>query len=254
MSTNGTDDTASLSGAYALNALDAAERAHLEAHLAGSEETRAEVTELTDTAVMLGLAVTPVAPPAALKASIMAQLASTPQVPAESAFVGGTVGKAQARAQARWFTRPVVALAAAAASVALIVGGGVVSTTITTNNFVAAQTEQMAAIQSADDSQRAVIALDGGGTATLVWSGALASSALIVDGLEPLPPTHVYELWYIDEAGARPAGTFTVDTAGSTWRVLDGDMAAGDTVGVTVEPRGGSPVPTTDPVVVIASA
>lgn len=250
MTTSPADDAANLSGLYALDALNADERAQLEAHLVGSEESRAEVTELTDTAVLLGLAVTPVAPPAALKSSIMAQLATTPQVPAEYSFGGA----AEARARARWFTRPVVALAAAAASVALIVGGGLVSTTILTNNYLAAQADQLAAIEAADDSQRAAVELDGGGTATLVWSAELASSALIVDGLEPLTASEVYQLWYINEAGARSAGTFTVNTAGSTLRVLDGALARGDTVGVTVEPRGGSEAPTTDPVVVITSA
>ncbi len=189
----------------------------------------------------------------------MAQLASTPQLPVEPAQTPASTpaavpGAVERRATARWFTRPVAALAAAAASVLLIVGGGVITTTITTNNYLDAQAGQLAAINAADDSQRKVITLDGGGTATLVWSGQLASSALIVDGLEPLPATHVYELWYIDSAGARPAGTFTIDSAGNTWRVLEGSMAAGDTVGVTVEPRGGSDVPTTDPVIVIASA
>lgn len=260
MSTNPADDTANLSGAYALDALNANEREQLEAHLAGSEETRAEVTGLSDTAVMLGLAVTPVVPPPALKANIMAQLATTPQLAAEPPVAESpvaespVVGKAEARARARWFTRPAVALAAAAASVALIVGGGVVSTTITSNNFAAAQAEQLAAITAADDSQRQVITLDGGGTATLVWSTELASSAVIVDGLKPLPASAVYQLWYIDAAGARSAGTFTVSAAGSTARVLEGDLKAGDTIGVTVEPRGGSTAPTTDPVVVFESA
>ncbi|MFM9876391.1 MAG: anti-sigma factor domain-containing protein [Rhodoglobus sp.] len=255
MSTNPADDTANLSGAYALDALNANEREQLEAHLAGSEETRAEVTGLSDTAVMLGLAVTPVVPPPALKASIMAQLATTPQLAAEPPVAESpVVGKAEARARARWFTRPAVALAAAATSVALIVGGGVVSTAITSNNFAAAQAEQLAAITAADDSQRQVITLDGGGTATLVWSTELASSAVIVDGLKPLPASAVYQLWYIDAAGARSAGTFTVSAAGSTARVLEGDLKAGDTIGVTVEPRGGSTAPTTDPVVVFESA
>ncbi|MEQ1737792.1 MAG: anti-sigma factor, partial [Rhodoglobus sp.] len=169
------DDAAQLSGAYALNALSAAEREQLEAHMAGNEQTRDEVTELTDTAVVLGLAVTPEAPPASLKASIMAQVAATPQLPAETVEPAQAAGPVERRAAARWFTRPVAALAAAAASVLLIVGGGVITNTITTNNYLDAQAGQLAAINAADDSQRKVITLDGGGTATLVWSQSLAS-------------------------------------------------------------------------------
>lgn len=265
------DDAANLTGAYALNALTPTEREQVEAYLEANPDARYEVTELSDTAVLLGLAAEPVTPPPALKASIMAQLSSTPQLsriesdePSRRAAPSKRVEPDEApaamttpaeyKARQRWFTRPVTALAAAAAAVALIVGGGVVANTITTNNFEQAQASQLAAIEAAPDSQRISAPIVSGGTATLVWSGELASSALVVEGLDPLPATHVYELWYIDGSGARPAGTFTVDSSGNTWRVLEGTMAEGDTVGVTVEPRGGSPKPTTDPVVAVATA
>lgn len=271
--TSSTDDAANLTGAYALNALNDSERVLLEKHLATNAQARYEVTELTDTAVLLGLAVEPVTPPAALKASIMAQLVSTPQLApvagdatsagVQAGLLGGVGGvgdptaahsAALATAQARWFSRPIVALAAAAAAIVLIVGGGAVANTVTQNNFAQAQAAQLAALESAPDSQRVVAPIASGGTATLVWSGQLASSALTVDGLAPLPATHVYELWYIDASGARPAGTFTVDASGAVSRVLEGRLSVGDTVGVTVEPRGGSPVPTTDPVLAVATA
>lgn len=253
-----------LSGSYALNGLDAADLAEFETHLQQSQATRDEVTELTDTAVLLGLAVEPVQPSAGLKASIMDQLDAHPQLPvaassaagASSASVAAAAFESPAgrKAQARWFTRPVTALAAVAAAIALFVGGGVVTTSLAQNSFAQQQADQLAAINSADDAQRASVDLADGGTATLVWSNTLLSSALIVDGLAPLPADRTYELWYINDAGARPAGTFGVAGSGSTWRVLDGTMKAGDTVGVTVEPRGGSDAPTTDPVVVISSA
>lgn len=253
-----------LSGSYALNGLDAADLAEFETHLQQSQATRDEVTELTDTAVLLGLAVEPVQPSAGLKASIMDQLDAHPQLPVAASSAAGASSASVAtaafespagrKAQARWFTRPVTALAAVAAAIALFVGGGVVTTSLAQNSFAQQQADQLAAINSADDAQRASVDLADGGTATLVWSNTLLSSALIVDGLAPLPADRTYELWYINDAGARPAGTFGVAGSGSTWRVLDGTMKAGDTVGVTVEPRGGSDAPTTDPVVVIASA
>ena len=243
-----------LSGSYALNGLDAADLAEFEAHLQQSHATRDEVTELTDTAVLLGLAVEPVQPSARLKASIMDRLDAHPQLPVAAASSAAFASPAGRKAQARWFTRPVTALAAVAAAIALFVGGGVITTSLAQNSFAQQQADQLAAINSADDAQRASVDLADGGTATLVWSNTLLSSALIVDGLAPLPADRTYELWYINDAGARPAGTFGVADSGSTWRVLDGTMKAGDTVGVTVEPRGGSDAPTTDPVVVIASA
>lgn len=252
-------EVASLSGAYALHALSEEESILFEAQLAESEEMRNEVTELTDTAVLLGLATRPIAPPAALKASIMAQLASTPQLPREvepeaSIDVRRFSGAAEAKARSRWFAKPITALVGMAAAVALIAGGVVTANTIADNTFQQAQADQLAAINAADDSQRQVAKVPTGGTVTLMWSGKLASSALIADDLEPLPSDSVYQLWYIDESGARSAGVFTVDDDGSTWQVLDGEMAAGDTVGITVEPAGGSDSPTTSPIVEIASA
>ena len=251
-------DDASLSGAYALHALDAEEATAFEAQMAESEATRNEATELADTAVLLGLAVDPVTPPASLKASIMAQLASTPQLEREPVAVPSPdarfSGRAESKAQARWFQRPVNAIVGIAAAVALIIGGGVAVNAISSNVTQSAAANQLAAIQAASDSTSLKGSVAGGGQATLVYASSLKSAALIVEGMNTLPADKVYELWYINDKGARPAGTFTVGADGKMWQVLEGDMSHGDAVGVTVEPHGGSATPTTDPVLVIASA
>ncbi len=248
-----------MSGAYALHALNEDETKLFEAHLAESEATRNEVTELADTAVLLGMAVDPVEPPAALKQSIMAQLASTPQLPREVPVaapvdISSFNGKAAAKAQARWFSKPLTALASIAAAVILIVGGGVVVNNVNDASFQQAQANQLAAIGSASDTQRADTAIDGGGSATLMWSEELGSAAFMVAGLEELPSGKVYELWFIGSDGPRAAGTFSIDDDGTAWRVLDGDMRGGDVVGVTIEPSGGSELPTTDPVISFGDA
>lgn len=245
-----------LTGSYALNGLDPDEKQAFEEHLATSPETRNEVTELTDTAVLLGLAVEPVTPSPSLKASIMSQLDSHPQIAAEPTAEAQPTftTSAQRRAERRWFTRPVVALAGVAAAIALIAGGGVLVTNLGNTGFQQTQADQLAAINGADDAQRASVDAGDGATATLVWSNSLLSSAVIMDGMSPAPAGKVYQLWYINDDGARSAGTITVPSDGRAWRVLDGEMSAGDLVGVTVEPAGGSEKPTSDPIVVIASA
>jgi anti-sigma-K factor RskA len=269
------EDSATLTGAYVLNALSAEERLAFEAKLGESESLRHEVTELADTAVLLGRAIAPVAPPAALKASIMDRIASMPQLPAVAPVVSITsradaaaavetpvaeappapvFTTATRKAQVRWFMRPAVVLAGVAAAFGLFAGGGLLVNTINDSQTQRVQADGLAAITSADDKQQAVADVTGGGSATLVWSNELQSSAVIVDGLATLPDGKVYELWYIGGDGPRAAGTFTVNADGSTWRVLDGDMQAGDTIGVTVEPSGGSEQPTTTPIVAITSA
>lgn len=258
--------------------------------------------EFDETAAELGLAATPVQPPAPLRDSLMARIALTPQLapidaaqtrtaptraaqdePAPDAATAAfptriapvlpaqlppaptaspqtaapetsatpAVTPAERKAAARW-RRPVGVLLAVAAASGLFFGGIAIGQL---EGTTPAQTQaaQLAEIAAAPDSQRAVADVAGGGTATLVWSGELGRSALLADGLAPLPDDQTYQLWYIGEEGPVSAGTFEASGQGTTWHVLDGKMSAGDTVGVTVEPRGGSQAPTTDPIVAIAS-
>jgi anti-sigma-K factor RskA len=69
-----------------------------------------------------------------------------------------------------------------------------------------------------------------------------------------LPSSLTYELWYIGTDGAKPAGTFDVDGSATQSVVLAGKMSAGDSIGVTIEPAGGSKKPTTDPIAVVTTA
>ena len=109
-------------------------------------------------------------------------------------------------------------------------------------------------ISAASDSQRASETIDGGGKATLVWSNKLGRSAVVLDGMSAPADGKTYELWYISGSIATPAGTFTPSGSSKEVQILKGKMSAGDTVGITVEPAGGSKKPTTKPVVAIATA
>ncbi len=268
-------DLSASSGAYALGALGEPEKSEFEALMAVSESLRAEVTELTDTAVELGLSVAPETPSAEFRANLMDLIARTPQlapeqdeghevvpttvpvvtpVTAEAAPAAGG-GAAESRAAVRWFQRPVGTLIAAAAAVLLIVGVGFGANTVLQAEGSMTTASQVNEIQAAEDYQRASAEVTGGGTATLVWSVDLQRAALMVDGIKGLPAGSTYELWYIDDAGdATPAGTFDVGDDGSHTVVLAGEMNAGDRVGVTVEPAGGSESPTTTPVVLVTTA
>jgi anti-sigma-K factor RskA len=258
------DKNSAGSGSYVLNAMDEAERDSFETQLAGSEELRNEVTELTDTAVLLGLAVEPVTPSPALKQNIIARLSQTPQLEREEAapvralravpsLPAQTVAPVPLKAQLHWYQRPALGVVAAAAAVVLI-AGGVIGTNVAIQGAQSSQeASALASIETASDTQRAQASVSTGGTATLVWSLHLKKSALIGKGLKVLPSGKTYELWYINGSGATPAGLFE-SNGKSGVQVLNGHMAKGDTVGVTVEPAGGSKAPTTKPVVAIASA
>jgi len=271
-----------LAAAYALDALDVDERAEFERALAASPELRDEVDAYADSAAHLAEQAEPVAPPPSLRARLMAELDSTPQVapdaaraaspeiaapvpsvapaeptpsptPSPTSTAGGsdrTVGRAESAARRRWFQRPGAIIGAAAAAVVLI-AGAIIGIGWAGPNGWGAQRD-MAAIAEAPDAQSQTLEVEGGGEVTLVSSADQGRSGVVVEGLPDLGADQTYELWYIDDAGADSAGTF--DVSGSeTWRVLDGSFTPGVAVGITVEPAGGSPQPTTEPIVVIAT-
>lgn len=228
-------------------------------------ENEQEARDFEDVAAQLGLAAEPVEPRPELKAALFAAIQNTPQLPAEveveveattpsAAPASVPATPAERKAQRRWFSRPVAIAASAAAAVVLFFGGAVLGSSLAGNDSTQQQqASALAAINAAPDAQRATAAVSGGGTATLVWSPTLGSSALIASELPTLPKDKTYELWYIRDGKALPAGTMDAAGTGSTWKVLAGTMQAGDTVGVTVEPAGGSRRPTTDPIVAIPS-
>ncbi|MCS5718315.1 anti-sigma factor [Herbiconiux sp. CPCC 205763] len=270
------DDPRLSTGAYSLDALTRDEAEAFERATDASDSLREETDGLVETAGLLGLAATPVAPSERLKTDLMAKLATTPQLdreipatsipdastPAETPVADArhastttrAESRASSRARTRWFNRPATLVAGIAAAAALFIGGGVVGTAISGGFGDSVITDVSAAglaeITAAADSQRSTVPVAGGGTATVVWSNELGRSAVVVDGLATLPDGKVYEAWYIDAAGAAPAGTFEASGDGTSWHVLAGALSPGDTVGVTVEPAGGSSAPTTDPIIV----
>ena len=260
-----------LAGAYALGALSDAERAEFEEYLETSEEARAELASLTDTAVVLGLASTPVEPPASVKESLMARIAVTPQLAAQDsqdapedvpdvvsldsarAIRAAGESSAESRAKARWFRRPATYLTAVAAAAAIVLGGTAYAS-ITSNVQQSAVSSDFTTISAAPDAQRASEPVEGGGKATLVWSNSLGRSAVVLDGMPALAAGKTYELWYISGSIPTAAGTFDPSGSSKQVQILKGKMSAGDTVGITIEPAGGSKKPTTKPVVAIATA
>lgn len=285
-----------LAAAYAIGALSDEERAEYEAWLQSTPDAAADASSFSEVAAALGLAAEPAQPSADLRSRLLAQVAQTPQLPAQDAAPAAdssaagpvdaaappafftvppvsavppadavphgevpasgatTASPAEQRARARWSRSPAVLLVAAAAAVLLFVGGGVVGSLVSQNNFEVAQATALAELQAASDSEQTAAELADGGTATLIWSLEQRRSAVLIDDLPALPEGQTYQLWYIGEGGAIADVTFQPAERGKTWRVLDGLMTAGDAVGITVEPEGGSEAPTTDPIVVIASA
>lgn len=264
------EELRALAAAGSLDALTPEERARLDAALAADAVLAQDAAGYDEAAARLGLAVDPVAPAADSRAALMALIATTPQVAADAAGVASespvasaastgvdtesadaASGPAERRSRSRWGGRVAMIVGAAAAAIALFVAGVAVGGGFGGGDDTASV---LAEINAAPDAQRASQPLDDGRTATLVWSDDIARGALLVERLPELGTDETYEAWVITEEGAEPAGTFSGSTNAVTVHVIDGGMPAGATIGVTVEPRGGSDQPTTDPIFAVPTA
>jgi len=238
-----------LAGAYALDALDDAERERFERHRAGCSSCDDDVRRMTATTTALAMAVA-AEPPPGLKARVLAAAAATPQLPPLPPAAAARRRHGRRLTRSDWFPR--LALGLAAAGVAAAVALAVV--TVSTQNrldTVQAQNQQIAAVLSAPDAQIATGTSSTGGTATVVLSYAEQKMIFTSSGLPALPNAKVYELWLLSTGSAKSAGLLPQPTDGRTAPVLAAGLTSADKVGVTVEPAGGTSSPTTTPILVM---
>jgi len=249
-------DLHALAGAYALDALDDAERDRFERHLRRCQACQHEVRGFAATASALGLAAA-AEPPAGLRERVLAAATVTRQLPPVTATPRWRRALGGSRMSAAGTTRtfgmiPKIATGVAAASLAAVVALTVV--TINTNNSLNAErarSQAVAAVLAAPDARIVSGPTTAGGVATVVASHRAGQIVFTSSGLRVLPSSQVYELWFLGPGSARPAGLVPVAVRGSTAPVLASGLKTGDSVGVTVEPAGGTSAPTTTPIVVL---
>jgi anti-sigma-K factor RskA len=238
-----------LTGAYVLHALDPDERAAFEAHLAGCAQCRAEVRELAAAAARLGAA-DEVAPPERLRADVLAEVARTPQEPAADG--AASADELAVRREGRSRRTAWLAVAAAVVAVLALVLGGLLVQARSDRATLAQQQQEVAAVLTSGDARTVTGPVAGGGRAAVVVSDSQQRAAFVGTDLAAPPSGHTYQLWYITSAGAATsAGTFDPNANGDAAVVLAGSSGGAATVGLTVEPDGGSGQPTTTPVLAV---
>jgi anti-sigma-K factor RskA len=235
-----------LAGAYALDALDGAERTRFERHLRRCQACTDEVRGFAATAAALAMAAA-VEPPQGLKARVLAAASVTRQAPPDVA-----VRRRQVPALPRspWVPRLALAVGAVGIAAAVALGVAQVSTQHRLDSAMASSRE-IASVLAAPDARIAAAPTSVGGTAVVVVSHAQRQLVFTSSGLPSLHSSQVYELWLLGPGTARPAGLLPPPSGGKTAPVLASGVAADDKVGVTVEPAGGSSSPTTTPIVVL---
>jgi anti-sigma-K factor RskA len=264
------NDMHALADAYVVGALDADETRDFEEHLATCIPCTRVVAELRELTAALSQQVA-ATPPAGLRARILNTIAETPQ---ESARRSDDTAADQARttetpdvvpatvtpigAAKRRPSPWTVGLVAASLLAALGLGGWVIQSrqdlqdTQREQEVVAAQNSQLARLLAADDVElvRGEFATGGGGA--VVLSASEGEALLVGRDLPALTEDEVYEAWTIAPATPAtpvPAGTFTPED-GSAVHELPAETFDAAAVAVTVEPAGGSPAPTSDPIFV----
>lgn len=236
-----------LKDAYALGALPGDELRDFEAYLATHSERQAEADDLVSIAALLAIAPADQEPPKHLRKSVMAM------VNAESGH------RRQRRTASRWpslgglrdmFT-PRLALGAAAALVVGLLGWNAllqseVQNLSGQNGQLQAQIED--ARSGADESR--VLAMQGEGEMSGSDAEVMAfkddKAVLVAQNMPSLPDDQTFQIWVIDEGEAQPSGIFQPNE-GPVAAIVKHSLEGAETVAVTVEPTGGSPQPTTEP-------
>lgn len=210
---------------YVLGALEPAEARAFANHMQSCAVCRDEVAALAPVVEVLPASALRYEPGAALRRRVMRAVRSEPKA-------ASTAAHRHRRSPGRWtpgatrgFLRPAIAAVAVAAAVTLAV----------------------------------VIAAGSGGSPTRVIQASVGRAQLrianghgelIVDHLPPAPPDRVYELWL--QRGSRapaPSTLFAVTSQGTAVLGVPGELTGVARVLVTVEPSGGSRVPTTRAVI-----
>ena len=216
-------DLHTLTGVYALDAIDGSERERFEHHLQRCPSCGNEVRGLQETATRLAVAVA-VAPPEQMKSRVLASVARTRQLPpplAESHL------RPLPSPSARWTRRVTIPLAAASIAAAVVLG---VLLEISQQQIgtATAQQREIAAVLTTPASRIVREPTSLGGEATLVVAAKLHKFIFTTSGLPALADSRVYELWVMGPNGtATRVGLLASITGGKTAPVLADGLKSG---------------------------
>jgi anti-sigma-K factor RskA len=229
-------DVHHLAAAYALDALDDRERAAFEGHYGACEVCRNDVLELHQTLTHVAESLA-TAPPAAMKAKVMAEVAATRQL---SPSVAPVVVLDQRRR-----ARTLMSLAVAAAAVAMVVVG--VMSLRGDDDETDTFSSDLARVMEQPDSQLLSLENQSGaeGSFKVAWSNTLGEAVLIGEGLPATPDDKAYELWLITPDDSMAMYVLDPAADGNVHRSIEAP-ASPSAWAITVEPAEGSATATGD--------
>jgi anti-sigma factor RsiW len=250
------DEIQELIPAYALDAVNDADRKLVERHLPQCDVCAGVFASYRPMVDLLPYAVPLVEPPADLKYRVLA--AALPKVQARSERAPALIDSVLA-GLSNLFRAP----AFSALALLLIVALGMWNVSLqnqiaqqaAANQQVLAEVTRQRALVStiaySDSQPRQMQSTNSAPKAVgrLYTAPDLNAFALIIYDMPVLPQGKVYQFWMVDPSGDRTSGgTFTVDAQGRGWQLIRAPKALSNyqAVGITIEPEGGSPAPTGD--------
>jgi anti-sigma-K factor RskA len=251
-----------LTGSYALDALDARERAEFERHLQHCPSCQAEVRGLRETAARLAIA-RAAQPPARMEQRVLAATYRTRQLPPLTGarlrwdlrrtrvaqLFAGWLAAGQSRPDSSqasrsdrsrgnsWLRSPRLIGAVAAASVVAAVGLGV--TQVSTQHQLdsaQARSAAIAKVLDAPDARIEATSAPQGGAVTVVVSALQREAVVTTRGMPPLSSSRVYQVWVMSSSGARSVGLLA--STSHIGQLLASGVRSGDQIGITVDPSG----------------
>ncbi len=222
--------------AYALDALEGREIPALEAHIRTCKSCTADLAAYRGIANGLLTALPPKAPPAGIRRNLQRR----------------TAQEKRSAARASKWSWPQFAVAGA---FVLLIGLSLLS--LFQVNALRQQQAEMDARSTT--AQTAIAMLAYPGTQVVSFNANGVEGSLLVDKqrnllgvfawhLPPTPATKVYQIWLLDPQGNRTSGGFITPEAGYPFAMTviqpTAPLAGFTSIGITLEPQGGSPAPT----------
>jgi len=239
---------------YALDALTDEEKALVEAYLSEHPEARREVEQMGGAVSALPYGLPQVEPSPRTRAALMARVA------VEQRANSTAQNQLSRRAGRRENLIRVFSFGFAAVAIIWAVFLNLQllrlrSEISALNTAVAAQSNALKAINAklAQPTPPSVITVSLKGTdvrpqahGELIGDPASQSAVLVIAGLSQLEAGKTYQVWLIDTAGPKSAGFLVVDANGQGVLILSAESAIGSfkSLGISIEPSGGSSKPT----------
>lgn len=217
--------------AFVLGILTDEETNHIVEHLAECATCQAELTRLQQVADDLPLALSQTAPPAKVKEKLMQSIRSTQPkiIPVSPPSFWQRLANP---------VRTLAPLLGAAIIVVLAVVNLLLWRQLSYSNQQAGTPMQVIALANTQYAP--------GAQGTLIMNQPGDYGTLVVDKLAALDSSHQYQVWLIKDAQRVSGGLFSVNPEGYASLEIQTakPLSQYDSLGITIEPFGGSPAPT----------